>query len=229
MDESLVRIVENFLTDSQVDFIKSEVHSMREHWKNFCEYDRWKDTPSKEFQKIQNVLGDAIYLVHVQDKGPTTHEIDRDLQEKLRERFDWLYQLLFTEIKKQFGFDVEFDYDLTIPAFHVFGGKKIELDAWNFHTDMGILDYYPDVNPTTVVSFACIIESPKTPAFLDIHIDDDDWKHKEQVEYKKGCIHFWNGIIPHRIGKFSLDEGEHRITFQGHFYVDPAGVARVYF
>ena len=98
MDESLVRIVENFLTDSQVDFIKSEVHSMREHWKNFREYDRWKDMPSKEFQKIQHVLGDPIYLVHVQDKGPTTHEIDRDLQEKLRERFDWLYPVSYTHL-----------------------------------------------------------------------------------------------------------------------------------
>ena len=51
MDESLVRIVRNFLTDSQVDFIKSEVHSMREHWKNFREYDRWKDSYLKNFKK----------------------------------------------------------------------------------------------------------------------------------------------------------------------------------
>ena len=98
--------------------------------------------------------------MHVQDKGPTTHEIDRDLQEKLR-KIRLVISTLFIEIKKQFGFDVEFDYDLTIPAFHVFGGKKIELAAWNFHTDMGILDYYPNINPAMVVSFACLIESPR--------------------------------------------------------------------
>ena len=75
--KSLVRTVDGFLTESQVEFLRKEVHSMRKHWKNFKEYERWKDQPSRDFQKIQHVLGDAIYLVHVQDNGPTTHEIDR--------------------------------------------------------------------------------------------------------------------------------------------------------
>jgi hypothetical protein len=229
MQESLVRTVDNFLTNSQTNFIKNEVHSLRKYWKNFTEYDRWKNFTPTDNQKIQHVLGDAIYLIHTKDTGPVTHEIDRVLQGKLRARFDWLYQLLFITINKQFGLVVEFDYNLTIPAFHVFGGEEMNMPEWNIHTDMGILDYYPDISPGKVVSFVSIIESPKTPAFLDIVIDDDLWKHKEQIEYNPGSIYFWNGILPHRIGKFSLGENEYRITFQGHFYVPYDGLARVYF
>lgn len=227
---SLVRTVDNFLTESQVEFLRKEVHSMRKYWKNFKEYERWKDQPPRDFQKIQHILGDAIYLVHVQDKGPTTHEIDRVLQGKLRARFSWLYEKLFLEISKQFNLKVEFDEDLTVPAFHVFGGEEMKLAAWNVHSDMGILDYYPDVKPGEIVSFASIIQSTSEPAFLDIVINDEHWVHNEQVQYKIGAIHFWNGIIPHRIGKFSLKENEYRITFQGHFYIDPdTRVAKVYF
>ena len=57
-----------------------------------------------------------------------------------------------------------------------------------------------------------------------------DWAYKVDGEYKFGCLHFWNGMIPHRVGRFKLDDGEYRITFQGHFYVDPKSrIAKVYF
>ena len=218
--ESLVRTVENFLTESQVNSIKSEVHSLRKYWKKFCEYDCWKSTSLKGLLKKQYLLGDAIYLTK-------EYEFNKVLQEKLKVRFDWLYQLLFIELKKQFGFEVEFDDRLPIPGFHVFGGEDNDT---SIHADLDVLKYYPEVNPQKVVSFVSIIKSSKIPAFLDIIIDDHLWKHKEKVEYKFGCLHLWNGIIPHRIGRFSLGKDEYRITFQGHFYVDPrSGLAKVYF
>ena len=60
--ESLVRTVENFLTEFQVDSIKKEVHSMRDDWKNFHEYDCWLSDSLIHILQTQCLLGDAIYL-----------------------------------------------------------------------------------------------------------------------------------------------------------------------
>ena len=218
--KSLVRTVENFLTESQVDSIKNEVHSMRKDWKNFHEYDCWQSDSLIHILQTQCLLGDAIYLAK-------EHEFNKDLQEKLKVRFDWLYQLTFTEIEKQFGLQVEFDDRLPVPGFHVFGGQDYNTIT---HVDLDVLEYYPEVSPGTVVSFISVIQCSETPAFLDIIIDDETWKHEERFEYKFGCLHFWNGMLPHRVGRFKLDDGEYRITFQGHFYVDPRSrIAKVYF
>jgi len=218
--KSLVRTVEDFLTESQVDSIKNEVHSLRKYWKNFHEYDCWESTSLIHILQTQCLLGDAIYLAK-------ENEINRVLQEKLKVRFDWLYQLLFIEIENQFGLQVEFDDRLPVPGFHVFGGQDYNTTT---HVDLDVLEYYPEVSPGTVVSFISVIQCSETPAFLDIIIDDETWKHEEKFEYRFGCLHFWNGMLPHRVGRFKLDDGEYRITFQGHFYVDPkSNLAKVYF
>jgi len=41
---------------------------------------------------------------------------------------------------------------------------------------------------------------------------------KKQYEY--GTLHFWSGSITHKIGTFSMNKKQHRITYQGHMYFD---------
>jgi hypothetical protein len=169
-------------------------------------------------------LGDAIYLIHTKGQDGRREEINWELRNKLVNTFDWLYDRLFQKIKETFKVEkVEFDRTLPVPGFHVFGEHEIENAQYIVHQDSGILDYYPDIDENNIRSFVLLIESPETPPYLDIVLDDKS----EKVYYEYGTLH---GMIPHRIGPFSLKKGEYRITFQGHFYVDPnSEVVKLYF
>lgn len=226
---SFVHDVKNFVSKLEIAQLKDTVHSLKSDWKPISEYDRYEGYRNflQDKDKIQHVLGDAIYLIHTKGQDGRREEINWDLQEKLKIEFDWLYDRLFHEIRKTFNIEkVEFDGTLPIPGFHVFGKYEIENAQYIIHQDSGILDYYPDIDENNIRSFVLLIESPETPPYLDIVLDDKS----EKFFYEYGTLHFWNGMIPHRIGPFSLKKDEYRITFQGHFYVDPdTSIVKVYF
>lgn len=226
---SFVHDVKNFVSESEITQLKDKVHSLKSDWKPISEYDRYEGYRNflQDKDKIQHVLGDAIYLIHTKGQDGRREEINWELRNKLVNTFDWLYDRLFHEIRKTFNIEkVSFDDTLPVPGFHVFGEYEIEDAQYIIHQDSGILDYYPEVDENNIRSFVLLIESPETPPYLDIVLDDKS----EKVYYEYGTLHFWHGMIPHRIGPFSLKKGEYRITFQGHFYVDPnSEVVKLYF
>jgi len=230
---SLVYDVPDFLSQEEIDKIKSQIYDMEDDWKSFSEYERY-EVHKNFFQNkdnMQHVLGDAIYLIHTQDKGPTRDEINWKLRNNLIQNFDWLYQKLFDTIKTHFKIEkVEFDETLPVPGFHIFGKYEIEKTEFMIHQDSGILDYYPNVDENTIRSFVAVIQSSSTPAGLEIVFQKPYSHLSENVTYEYGKLYFWHGMIPHRIGSFSLKKDEYRITFQGHFYVEPnTNIVKVYF
>lgn len=224
-----VHDVKNFVSESEIAQLKDKVHSLKSDWKPISEYDRYEGYRNflQDKDRIQHVLGDAIYLIHTKGQNGRREEINWELRNKLVNTFDWLYDRLFQKIKETFKVEkVEFDRTLPVPGFHVFGEYEIENAQYIVHQDSGILDYYQDIDENNIRSFVLLIESPETPPYLDIVLDDKS----EKVYYEYGTLHFWHGMIPHRIGPFSLKKGEYRITFQGHFYVDPnSEVVKLYF
>jgi len=224
-----VHNVENFLSSEEIDLIKQKVYDLKSSWKPILEYKKYDQLKNfvQEKEKAQHVLGDAIYLLHSKGNIGSTDEINFTLQKDLNYHFNWLYQKLFETIKTTFNVSsVNFDDSLTVPGFHIFGEYEVENAQYSIHQDSGILDYYPKVDENNIRSFVTLIESPETPAHLEVY----DKNKSEQITYKYGTLHFWHGMIPHRIGSFSLKKGEHRITFQGHFYVDPdTEIVKVYF
>jgi hypothetical protein len=230
---SLVHNVKNFVSLDEIEKIKKEVHSMESEWKSFSDYNRYKRYKNiwQNKDNMQHILGDAIYLIHTFDNGPSREEINWHLRSKLIQKFDWLYVKLFQEIKKTFNVEkVSFDDTLPIPGFHIFGKYEIPKTEFIVHQDTGILDYYPEIDENLIRSFVLLIQSPKTPPCLDIVFSGEHAHLSESVPYEYGTLHFWYGIIPHRIGAFALEKDEFRITFQGHFYVEPdTGVVKLYF
>lgn len=220
-----VHEVKNFLDKPETELIKNSVFSLENCWKPLTEYQRFSNI--KQFatdkEKLLHVLGDAIYVLKDGDRS----EIDSNLRDKLTKEFDWLYLKLFDTIKEVFDVDkVELDTTLTVPGFHVFGKYQIDNAEYGFHEDSSILHYYPSITPTDIRSFAVLIQSPSTHPYLEIDSDTGF----DKVFYEYGSLYFWHGLVLHRIGPFSLQEGEYRITFQGHFYVDPdTQVVKVYF
>lgn len=226
---SFIHDVEDFLSEDEIYLIKQKVYEMKSQWKPILEYSKYEHHKNflNDKEKMQHVLGDAIYLLHTKGESGKRDEIDWVIQKDLKSNFNWLYQKLFKTIKKTFNVStVEFDYTLPAPGFHIFGEYEVENAQYSLHQDSGILDYYPDVDENNIRSFVSIIESPETPAHLEIVVDSNH----EKINYEYGTLHFWHGMIPHRIGQFSLKKGEYRITFQGHFYVEPdTNIVKVYF
>jgi hypothetical protein len=226
---SFVHDAKNFLSENEIDVIKQKVYDLESNWKPIREYEKYEEFRNfvQDKDRMQHVLGDAIYLLHKKGESGRRDEINWELQKVLKNEFDWLYQKLFKTIKKTFNAShVDFDYTLPVPGFHIFGKYEVQNAQYTTHQDSGILDYYPYIDENNIRSFVTVIESPKTPAHLEIMLGDGS----EKVCYEQGTLHFWHGMIPHRIGSFSLKKDEYRITFQGHFYLDPnSNVVKVYF
>ena len=117
--------------------------------------------------------------------------------------------------------NVKYDERLPLPAFHIYHNK---IDKTNFinHIDRSIFDFKENVDSDSVTSFVSLIESPKCSAYLDYGFG--------KKTYEVGKLHFWHGLLQHKIGNFTMNENEYRITFQGHSYKDSKdGTVYLYF
>lgn len=166
-----------------------------------------------EKDKCQNMLGDAIYLFTKNQR----ENIDWSTQKIIKEEFKWLHDKTINVISQVFEFPVELDISLPCPGFHIFGLGGYSECEYQYHQDTSILRYYPKVDPKKIYSFISLIKSTtKESSHLDyVSVFDTFQKH-----YRYGDLHFWPGLLKHRIGSFSLKEGEYRITYQGHMYFD---------
>jgi hypothetical protein len=170
-----------------------------------------------EHDNRQQIFGDAIYLI-----GGKLEVIDWKIQSELQNKFDWLYAKLLQRIENICQKKVEMDKNLPAPGFHIFCNKTRKLSEYHYHIDSTICDFYPHVDTKDIHSFVSLIQSPKIKPFLDYKFGFK--------EYEYGSLHFWKGDMVHRIGSFSLDDEEYRITLQGHMFHDrQTDVIKVYF
>jgi hypothetical protein len=170
-----------------------------------------------EHDNVQQIFGDAIYLINGKSEV-----IDWKIQSELRNKFDWLYNKLLQRIETICNKKVKIDENLPAPGFHIFCNKTRKVVEYKYHIDSTICGYYPYIDTKDIHSFVSLIQSPKIKPFLDYKFGFK--------EYEYGSLHFWKGDMIHRIGSFSLDDEEYRITFQGHMFHDrKTDVIKVYF
>ncbi len=235
----------NFLSQSEIDLVKDEVYNLKQYWKHSSQYRNsgllpYKDTPIievlKDQYKAEYLLGDPLYRLegHKED-------INLDTQFTLLEKFYWLYTKTIDKITEITSIESELEPNLTIPGFHVYASQIQPFNEFKYHTDVSIVDYYPNLDVNKIYSFVALIESKGTTPYLEyetgpiktssfsthgsgqsnsITISTNSGVPATE-KYQLGALHRWEAKLSHRIGGFELKEGDSRITFQGHYYYDP--------
>lgn len=167
------------------------------------------DIKSSVFEKdiCQNMLGDAIYLLKKKK-----NLIDFETQKIVRTEFNWVHKKLVDSLQEVFNNRVLVSKNLPCPGFHIFGPCECQHLEFSYHQDLSILEYYPRIDPNTIYSYVSLIQSPSEKPFLDYK------SGKKYYDYTN--LYIWKGNIDHRIGTFSLNKDEYRITFQGHLFYD---------
>ena len=152
----------NFISESETTQLKNKVHDLKSFWKQISEYDRYDGYRNflQDKDRVQHVLGDAIYLIHTKGQNGRREEINWELREKLKTELDWLYDRVFQQIQETFKVEkVEFDSTLPVPGFHIFGEYEIEDAQYIIHQDSGILDYYPEVDENNILALCFLAKS----------------------------------------------------------------------
>ncbi len=216
---------ENFITDEQTQLLKETVYRLKPFWKHVSEMPVNSEEVRSKYPKevvehaekvMENLhfLGEGIYII---DKKLTA--IDKNTQRVLKLEFNWLYDMVIEHFKHLYNTpNVKLHDVLPIPGFHIFTGNKQERRDFDWHHDSTVDQYVDNVDNKTVYSFVILVETPKDTAHLDYKIPASN--DIQILEYEKNTFHMWNGSLMHRIGAFNLEEGESRITFQGHIYYD---------
>jgi len=235
----------NFLSQSEINLVKDEVYNLKQYWKHSSQYRNsgllpYKDTPIievlKDQYKAEYLLGDPLYRLEGYKE-----DINLDTQFTLLEKFYWLYTKTIDKITEITSIESELEPNLTIPGFHVYASQIQPFNEFKYHTDVSIVDYYPNLDVNKIYSFVALIESKGTTPYLEyetgpiktssfsthgsgqsnsITISTNSGVPATE-EYQLGALHIWEAKLSHRIGGFELKEGDSRITFQGHYYYDP--------
>lgn len=235
----------NFLSQSEINLVKDEVYNLKQYWKHSSQYRNsgllpYKDTPIievlKDQYKAEYLLGDPLYRLEGYKE-----DINLETQFTLLEKFYWLYTKTIDKITEITSIESELEPNLTIPGFHVYASQIQPFNEFKYHTDVSIVDYYPNLDVNKIYSFVALIESKGTTPYLEyetgsiktssfsthgsgqsnsITISTNSGVPATE-KYQLGALHIWEAKLSHRIGGFELKEGDSRITFQGHYYYDP--------
>jgi hypothetical protein len=235
----------NFLSQSEINLVKDEVYNLKQYWKHSSQYRNsgllpYKDTPIievlKDQYKAEYLLGDPLYRLEGYKE-----DINLETQFTLLEKFYWLYTKTIDKITEITSIESELEPNLTIPGFHVYASQIQPFNEFKYHTDVSIVDYYPNLDVNKIYSFVALIESKGTTPYLEyetgpiktssfsthgsgqsnsITISTNSGVSATE-KYQLGALHIWEAKLSHRIGGFELKEGDSRITFQGHYYYDP--------
>lgn len=173
--------------------------------------------------RCQNNLGDAIYLLNQTGR----EKIDWEVQKILKKEFRWIHDKTIRTISSIFNKEVELDSSLPCPGFHIFNSDTSTICDYNYHQDITILEYYPKVNIKKIYSFISLIDSSiEEIPHLEYKSTFDCFKKN----YEYGTLHFWPGVITHKIGSFKIEKNQYRITYQGHIYFDETNnIYKLYF
>lgn len=235
----------NFLSQSEINLVKDEVYNLKQYWKHSSQYRNsgllpYKDTPIievlKDQYKAEYLLGDPLYRLEGYKE-----DINLETQFTLLEKFYWLYTKTIDKITEITSIESELEPNLTIPGFHVYASQIQPFNEFKYHTDVSIVDYYPNLDVNKIYSFVALIESKGTTPYLEYETGpiktssfsthgsgqsnsitiSTNLGVPATEKYQLGALHIWEAKLSHRIGGFELKEGDSRITFQGHYYYDP--------
>jgi hypothetical protein len=218
---------ENFFTEQEVEIIRQGVWDLKSEWKhahtypvaspeNIAKHDPQLVEWAKRVSENMYFLGDAIYVLD--DK---IEYLNRDVQDKLTEKFGWLYDKTITFFKEFYQTEnVKLHEKLPHPGFHVFTGNPQERRPFDWHIDTPICGFESDIDQTTIYSFIALIQATEDQPHLEYTMTDPNTDVRI-LKYDFNHLYMWRGLIQHRIGPFILkDSEEARITFQGHIYYD---------
>jgi len=221
--------VDNWLSDEQRLNIKSRVEGQRHNWKHI------KDFPLAKSQKLlasqnpdlyksaenQYFLGDATYVLE------RLNQRNLEMTEILNYRFSDLYSLILKTLNKITGLPTSYLDDYPRPGFHIFRGKQTP-HPFEWHIDTTICRYDTNFKPEECYSFLSLIESPiSDPAGLE-YKDTDNFDEINEVQtkiklYEPNKFYYWKGDHYHRMKRFGMNDGESRITLQGHYVISKNG------
>lgn len=218
---------QNFFTDQEVQTIEQGVWDLRSEWKhahempvgsaeNMAKHEPQMVQWAKYVTENMWFLGDAIYVLD--DK---IEYVNRDVQQKLVSKFDWVYEKLITFYKEFYQTDnVKLHDTLPYPGFHIFTGKPQERRELDWHVDTTISSFENSVDQNTIYSFIALIQTIDDKPHLEYTLTDTS-SGVGKLYYEFNTLHMWRGLIQHRIGPLALkDSEEARITLQGHIYYD---------
>jgi hypothetical protein len=215
--------IDNWFTDEERLNIKNKVEYFKADWRHI------KDTPLAKSDKLlaaqnpdlyksaenQYFLGDATYVLEKLDQRNKT------LSENLNVSFFDLYDKIVNTVKGITGMPTSYLKEYPRPGFHVFRGKQIP-HPFEYHIDTTICRYDPNFKPQDCYSFLSLIESPiNDPAGLEYKDTNDfdalkDYPEKIKL-YDLNTFYYWKGDHYHRMKRFGMNDGESRITLQGHY------------
>lgn len=217
-----VKSVPNFLTPEEVIEVKEKVHYLKPFWRHIKDFPIAKsamllakqDPNLYKSAENQHFLGDSLYVIE------KLEEINWKIQETINYNFSPMYDRLQKTIGEITGMPAEYISSMAVPGFHVFHGQQ-RPHPFEWHIDTTICRFDGRYKPENVYSFLCLIESPKDAAGLE-YKDSTDWDSHEDLEtkiftYELGTLFLWKGDRIHRMKRFAMEQGESRITLQGHF------------
>jgi hypothetical protein len=226
------KIIDNFLSSSEIEEIKAGVHDMRSDWRHISTFPiaspnsihrKSIDMSLIKSAENQYFLGDAIYAID------SFEQINREIQDNLYAKFRTLYDKLLLELSKNYSAPY-YPEGYAKPGFHIFHGEQ-KAFPFQWHIDTTLAMFDRSVNPSNIHSFLCCIETPRDPAGLEykdtLHWDQLEATESKYIDYKVGSLYTWNGSYIHRMRQFDMDADESRITLQGHLYISN-GTTRVY-
>jgi hypothetical protein len=219
-----IRSIPDFLNQEEVIEVREKVHELKPYWRHIKDFPIAKSVMllSKQNPELyksaenQHFLGDSLYVIE------KLEQINWDIQEEINFNFSPLYDRLQKVIEEVSGMPAEYIPSMAVPGFHVFHGQQ-RPHPFEWHIDTTICRFDGVYKPENVYSFLCLIESPQDAAGLE-YKDSTDWDSHEDLEtkiftYDLGTLFLWKGDRIHRMKRFAMNEGESRITLQGHFVV----------
>jgi hypothetical protein len=214
------------LTGEQILGVRKAVHSLRSSW---------IPRGSAFF-----TLGTPSYLDLAEN--PQTGDYHRRTYEYwslLRERFDWLYQLIQDRLEEHLGAPARYREDLSLPGFHVWLAPAVfTKPRAPIHFDLQHLafDWPPGTDPSRVLSYTLPIRLPVAGGGLNTwQATYDDFQHAMErgwIESANDLRRFYElRYVPYTVGQMVVHSGhllhqvaptstvlpdDERLTLQGH-------------
>jgi hypothetical protein len=108
--------------------------------------------------------------------------------------------------------------DTSLPGFHIFNGKSKQFTG-DYHVDSDYMNRFPKCGYsfTDFYSFTIPLELPSNGGGLDYRRGLPVYHYP----YTVGHAYIWKSNIFHRIADVNMMDDEYRMTYQGHFILQP--------
>ena len=211
----------DLLTIEECDAITTRVGELEEYWVNRNSF---------------YTLGASTYL----DDPHAYPAIANVFNQMIEANFKGTLTRLATAISNHKKSPVVFKKGTGLPSFHIFDNQANGL-VGSLHIDEPYerIDWGQKV--TDPFSFTVLVEEPEdgagleywpntTDADIAAYEVDHTLPEPEYLDYTLGKLYIHNGLVPHRIANTGdLNEGEFRVTLQGHGVTLANGDIVIYF